>query len=87
MKAHLYAMEVHNPPVGPGSGGSWWAGMSGAALLCHQRVIGVVTTDPAGFDSRRLVIVPVATVSEDPEFRALITRHVGCAPVLDPKLW
>jgi hypothetical protein len=58
--------------------------MSGAALLCHQRVIGVVTTDPAGFDSRRLVIVPVATVSEDPEFRALITRHVGRAPMFDP---
>ena len=83
VKAHLYAMEVHNPPGGPGPGGSWWAGMSGAALLCQQRVIGVVTTDPAGFDSRRLAIVPVATVSEDAEFRALITRHLGRALMLD----
>ncbi|MGB7796153.1 MAG: trypsin-like peptidase domain-containing protein, partial [Pseudonocardiaceae bacterium] len=84
VKAGLSAMEVDNPPVGPGPGGSWWAGMSGAALLCQQRVIGVVTTDPEGFDSRRLVTVPVATVIKDPEFRDLITRHVGRAPVLEP---
>jgi tetratricopeptide (TPR) repeat protein len=84
VKAGLYAMEVDNPPVGPGPGGSGWAGMSGAALLCHQRVIGVVTTDPEGFDSRRLVTVPVATVIEDPEFRDLITRHIGRGPVVEP---
>jgi FAD/FMN-containing dehydrogenase len=76
--------RVHRASREEHPGGSWWAGMSGAALLCHQRVIGVVTTDPAGFDSRRLVIVPVATVSEDPQFRALITSHVGCALMLDP---
>jgi hypothetical protein len=84
VKANLYAMEVHNPPTGPGPDGSLWAGMSGAALLCQQRLIGVVTTDPEGFDSRRLVTVPVAGVIEDPELRALLTRHVGRAPVLEP---
>ena len=80
VKAGLSAMEVDNPPVGPGPGGSWWAGMSGAALLCQQRVIGVVTTDPEGFDSRRLVTVPVATVIKDPEFRDLITSTSAAPP-------
>jgi tetratricopeptide (TPR) repeat protein len=86
VKSGLYAMEVRNPPAAPGPAGSWWAGMSGAALLDQGQglVVGVVTVDPRGFDSRRLVTVPIAAVAGDPEFRELVARHCGRAPVLEP---
>ncbi|PZS37987.1 MAG: hypothetical protein DLM62_16185 [Pseudonocardiales bacterium] len=81
VKAGLYAVEVSNPPAGPGTG---WAGMSGAAVLCQGLVVGVVTVDPAGFGSRRLVTVPVTAVTSDPGFRQLVTEHIGRAPVVEP---
>ena len=84
VKAGRYAMEVHNPPAAPSGDGSGWAGMSGAALRCHDLVVGVVTQDPRGFDSHRLVTVPITAVSADPEFRALVTRHCGRAPAMEP---
>ena len=69
VKSGLCAMEVRNPPAAPTPDGSWWAGMSGAALLCqhegHNLVVGVVTVDPKGFDSRRLITVPIAAVASD----------------------
>jgi hypothetical protein len=65
VKAKLFAVEVSNPPVGPSQGGSWWAGMSsaalrssGAGLRSEGLLLGVVTRDPTEFDSRRLVTVP-----------------------------
>ncbi|MDQ2709438.1 MAG: tetratricopeptide repeat protein, partial [Actinomycetota bacterium] len=84
VKAGLYAMEVHSPPTGPDADGSRWAGMSGAAVLCQNRVVGVITRDPAGFDSHRLITVPVSTVLADPTFQELITQHRGRAPEVEP---
>ncbi|MGH3847274.1 MAG: trypsin-like peptidase domain-containing protein [Pseudonocardiaceae bacterium] len=84
VKAGLYAVEVSNPPAGPGIGGSGWAGMSGAAVLCQGLVVGVVSVDPAGFESRRLVTVPVTAVTGDPGFAALVAGHCGRAPVVEP---
>ena len=84
VKAGLYAVEVTNPPAGPGPRGSWWAGMSGAALQCEGLLVGVVTADPAGFDSRRLITVPITAVVEDPVFRELVARYCGRAPVVEP---
>ena len=84
VKAGLYAMEVHNPPAGSGPAESWWAGMSGAAVLCQGLLLGVVTQDTDGFNSRRLVAVPITTVITDPGFAALVSRHCGRVPVVEP---
>jgi len=54
LNAGQYAMEVSNPPSGPTAAGSGWAGMSGAGVLCAGLLIGVVTTDPAGFEALRI---------------------------------
>jgi len=84
VKTGRYAVEVTNPPAAPGPDGSRWAGMSGAGLLCEDLLVGVVTVDPAGFDSRRLVTVPVTAVTADPGFAALVAEHVGAAPIVEP---
>ncbi|MDT7653222.1 MAG: hypothetical protein QOI36_4628, partial [Pseudonocardiales bacterium] len=84
VKAGLHAVEVTNPPARPGLDGSGWQGMSGAALLCEGLLVGVVTVDPAGFDSRRLVTVPVTNVTEDPQFAGLVAAHTGAAPIVEP---
>ena len=84
VKTGRYAVEVTNPPAGAGPDGSGWAGMSGAGLLCEGLLVGVVTVDPAGFDSRRLVTVPVTAVTADPGFAALVAEHVGAAPIVEP---
>ena len=84
VKGGLYAVEVTNPPAAPGPGGSSWAGMSGAALLCQDLLVGVVSVDPKGFDSRRLITVPVTKVSADAGFAALVAEHTGSAPLVEP---
>ena len=84
VKAGLYAMEVSNPPCGPSAAGSEWAGMSGAGVVCAGLLVGVVTTDPAGFDSRRLVTTPIAAIAGDPSFAGLVRDHTGSSPVLEP---
>lgn len=88
-KAGSLAVEVTNPPAPPldedsNRGGSWWAGMSGAAVLAGGMVVGVVTTDPYGFDSRRLVAVPITAATTDPDFVALVAAHTGVAMVVEP---
>ncbi|MCY7340624.1 MAG: trypsin-like peptidase domain-containing protein [Pseudonocardia sp.] len=84
VKAGLYAVEVTNPPAGPDADGSRWQGMSGAVLLCDGLLVGIVTVDPAGFDSRRLVTVPVTAVTADPRFAALVAAHTGAVPIVEP---
>ena len=84
VKAGLYAVEVSNPPSAPTADGSGWAGMSGAAVHCAGLLIGVVTVDPAGFDSRRLVCAPITAAFADPAFTALVTEHTGAPPVPEP---
>lgn len=83
VKAGRYAMEVSNPPARPAEGGSRWAGMSGAAVLSEGLIVGVVTADPVGFDSRRLVAVPITSTAEDPDFHRLVVQHCGRAPLVE----
>ncbi|MGQ0479493.1 MAG: tetratricopeptide repeat protein [Pseudonocardia sp.] len=71
-----------NPPSKP-EGGSQWAGMSGAALRAADMVVGVVTKDPKGFDSRRLVTMPITAVTTDPGFAGIVAAHTGAAPVVE----
>ena len=58
-KSGRLAIGVDDPPARVVRDSSPWAGMSGAAVWCHGLVTAVVVVDPAGFDSRRLVAVPV----------------------------
>jgi len=84
VEAGLYAVEVTNPPAVPGAGGSGWSGMSGAAVQSDGLLVGVVTVDPGGFDSRRLVTVPITAVAGDAGFAGVVAEHSGGAPVVEP---
>ena len=83
VKASRYAMEVINPPAVPDPDGSRWAGMSGAGVLCNGLLTGIVVEDPAGFDSRRLVSIPVTACTSDPQFAELVAQHVGAVPIVE----
>lgn len=51
-------------------GVSWWAGMSGASLLLHEHVTGVVVVDESeGLDRAVLQVVPLRLALAAPEFR------------------
>ena len=89
-KTGRLAVEVSNPPAAATPHNTttpdtttWWAGMSGAAVLAGGSVVGVVTTDPRGFDSRRLVAVPITTCTPDPAFAALLAAHGGAAVTVE----
>jgi hypothetical protein len=55
-------------------GGSPWAGMSGAGVIADNHLIGVITVDPARYQSR-LVAVPVSGLLADEGFRARLAAH------------
>ena len=55
-------------------GGSPWAGMSGAAVIADNHLVGVITVDPARYQDR-LVAVPVGRLLADPGFGALLADH------------
>ena len=55
-------------------GGSPWAGMSGAAVIADNHLVGVITVDPARYQDR-LVAVPVGPLLADPGFRAVLAGH------------
>src|SRR5262249_54642213 len=50
-------------------GGSPWAGMSGAAVIADNHLVGVITVDPARY-AGRLVAVPASRLLADEGFRA-----------------
>jgi tetratricopeptide (TPR) repeat protein len=59
-KINRLAVDVDSPPAPtPPSRRSQWAGASGAGVFIGQFLVGVVTEDARGFDSRRLTMVPV----------------------------
>lgn len=60
-------------------GGSGWAGLSGAAVFCSERLVGVVMTDPDRY-ADSLVARRVATVADSAELAVLL----GAAPQVDP---
>ncbi|MGW3959982.1 tetratricopeptide repeat protein [Amycolatopsis sp. NPDC005003] len=63
----------------PPEGESPWGGMSGAALLCGDLVVGVVSTDPAGRAHAALEAVPVSLLLRDPGFSSVLAPHTGDA--------
>ena len=51
------------------SGGSPWAGMSGAGVIADDHLVGVITVDPGRYQDR-LVAVPTSRLLTDQGFRA-----------------
>jgi tetratricopeptide (TPR) repeat protein len=65
-------------PVWPdlGRGGERpWAGASGAAIFCHDRLVGVAVEDNRAMGWRRLQAVPTHEALSLPGFADLVTRH------------
>ncbi|MFS8365082.1 trypsin-like serine protease, partial [Streptomyces sp. CWNU-52H] len=52
-----------------------WAGASGAAIFCHDRLVGVAVEDNRTMGWRRLHAVPIHEALSLPGFADLITRH------------
>ncbi|MER7178887.1 tetratricopeptide repeat protein [Streptomyces hyaluromycini] len=52
-----------------------WAGASGAAIFCGDRLVGVAVEDSRTMDWRRLYAVPVHEALSLPGFADLVTRH------------
>jgi hypothetical protein len=57
-------------PLERDDGGSPWEGMSGAALLRDDVVVGVIACDPRRFGPDRLHATPAAALAASPGFRA-----------------
>ncbi|WP_068929363.1 trypsin-like peptidase domain-containing protein, partial [Planobispora rosea] len=85
----LYTVELDaHPPNAPESGGTPWAGMSGAGLVCGQLLAGVIMHDPAPLAHSALQAVPAYVLHQDPGFRAVLTEHTGRErTVLEPIEW
>lgn len=73
-KAGRYAIDViSSAPQEPSTGGSPWAGMSGAAVFAGQHLVGLVVVDPERFGPARLEAVPADVLVQDPEFTQLVS--------------
>ncbi|WP_301128851.1 tetratricopeptide repeat protein [Streptomyces cacaoi] len=73
----------------PGSAGSRWSGISGAAVVCDDGfggdlLCGIVRRDRQAGGGTRLTATPAARLLADTAFRTLITEHTGWQPALEP---
>lgn len=82
-KANRLAIRVDDPPARSQDVVSPWAGMSGAAVWCKNLLTGVIVTDPAAFEGRRLVAVPASLLFENAKFVELLKAY-GCSHRLEP---
>jgi non-specific serine/threonine protein kinase len=63
----------------PSDAGTGWAGLSGAAVLCDGRLVGVVIADPSGYEAS-LVARRLQAVAGD----AALHQALGSVVVLEP---
>jgi tetratricopeptide (TPR) repeat protein len=70
-----YVMDISVRPPLWETQGSPWNGLSGAAVVCGDLVVGVVATDPADSDHRWLEAVPAFAPLDDPACRAVLEEH------------
>ncbi|MFI6467998.1 hypothetical protein [Streptomyces sp. NPDC050538] len=59
-----------------------WGGISGAAVFCADRLVGVVVMDDAKFEDLRLHGVPAHTFAQDDKFVRHLEADGGRAPTL-----
>ncbi|MFL1446222.1 S1 family peptidase, partial [Nocardiopsis protaetiae] len=76
-----YIMDITTQPPRWEEKGSPWAGLSGAALVCDELVVGVVATDPAHSAYARVEAVPAYVLHRDPGFHRLLARHGALGPL------
>ncbi|MGW8437670.1 hypothetical protein ACWGKS_21185 [Nocardiopsis sp. NPDC055879] len=70
-----YVMDITAHPPEWGAEGSPWGGLSGAALMCGDLVVGVVATAPAHRDHAAVEAVPAYVLHHDPAFCAVLDDH------------
>lgn len=63
------------PPLPRDDGLSPWAGMSGAAVFAGDILLGVVSTDPPGWQHGRFTVSPLHPVLQRPDFAGLLQEH------------
>jgi hypothetical protein len=83
LKAGRLDFDVASASPSAREGGSPWAGMSGAAVIADNYLVGVITVDPARY-SGRLVAVPASGLLADEGFRARLAAfgvRAEAAPV------
>ncbi|MET9081165.1 trypsin-like peptidase domain-containing protein [Streptomyces sp. NPDC004237] len=68
-----YVLDQGPAPGGPKA----WAGASGSAVFCRDRLVGVVIHDDETFENRRLHACPARSFVADPGFAGLLERHGG----------
>jgi tetratricopeptide (TPR) repeat protein len=81
-KLGLTVNSRHARPPGAGSG---WAGLSGAAVLCDQRLVGVVIEDPAGYEGS-LTARRLDAIADDPSLHEALGGRVVLEPVSGRRL-
>ncbi|MFD4691963.1 hypothetical protein [Streptomyces sp. NPDC058463] len=67
-------------PRPEGAGERAWSGVSGAAVFCHDVLVGVVVRDDAEYDNRRLHACPTNAFVTDTAFVSLLSQHGGGSP-------
>ncbi|MFF1918671.1 trypsin-like serine protease [Streptomyces sp. NPDC058239] len=85
--ASRYEILSTNPtlPWTPTGGSTTkWSGISGAALLCGDLLIGVVAQDRQATDGTRLTATRAPDLLADDEFRSIVSRYSGWQPLLEP---
>ena len=83
LKAGRLDFDVASASPSAREGGSPWAGMSGAAVIADNHLVGVITVDPARY-AGRLVAVPTRGLQADAGFRARLAAcevQADAAPV------
>ncbi|WP_435113705.1 tetratricopeptide repeat protein [Nocardiopsis synnemataformans] len=78
-----HVMDITTHPPRWGGQGSPWGGLSGAALVCGDLVVGVVAADPAHSGHAQVEAVPAYVLHHDPAFWAVLEEH-GASRVLEP---
>ncbi|MEU9454486.1 tetratricopeptide repeat protein [Streptomyces sp. NPDC048277] len=87
--AGRYEISSTDPTPPADATGSRWSGVSGAAVLSDdahggELLCGVVRRDRQADGGTRLTATPAARLLTDEGFRALIARHTGWEPALEP---
>jgi len=67
-------LDVASASPSAREGGSPWAGMSGAAVIADNHLVGVIVVDPSRYQDR-LVAVPANRLLADPGFRDWLAEH------------
>ncbi|MFF7990164.1 tetratricopeptide repeat protein [Kitasatospora xanthocidica] len=82
MRERYVIDSAHSAPQ-PSLDGSPWRGMSGAAVLLDDYLVGLTVEDPRGWAHGRLEAVPARTLLADSKFIELVEQYTGARPVLE----